>query len=850
MAIDFRTKMKKTGVEKKKNPVEIYDELDRTSVAGPLRSAQVEVLTEWFENHVDDKDIVIKLHTGEGKTLIGLLILLSKLNMNKGPCLYICPNKYLVNQVCKEAIKFGIPVCTIGENNNLPNEFMDGQRVLVTHAKKVFNGKSIFGIANSFVNVGAVVLDDAHACLDSIRETFVVSIKKKEYKNTFNRILRLFETEMNEQGAGSFWDIKNGEDYDTIMAVPYWSWIDKIGDVLSILAENSEEKFLLFTWDLIKDSLHKCQAFISGGEIQIVPITSPIELFNSFHKADTRILMSATTQDDIFFVKTLDFSVESIKNPIQTNAKHWSGEKMVLLPSLIDDDLTREEVIKNLSSISTETRFGIVSLVSTKKRQDDYAKYGCIVVSKDNIDEEVSRLQNGSFGRIVVFANRYDGIDLPDTACRILIIDSMPFFTNMRDKYEEKCRIGSSLIGKKMAQKIEQGIGRCVRSEKDYAAILIIGAELVSFIRSSQTKKFFSEQTRKQVELGLQMAEWAKEEQDVPIKKLISLINQCLKRDEGWKDFYKSEMDSIIEKKEDENSAFDILQLERTAEKYFLIDKYEDAAKTIQQIIDKYDLSKEEKGWYLQEMARYKYSISKIEADRIQKSAFENNNTLLKPREGIIYRKLENINSDRMNKLKERISEYPSYEDLMLIINMIVENLSFGIESDKFEDALDKMGVMMGYETQRPDKMIRKGPDNLWRLERGTYALLECKSEVLETRDVIYKSEVGQMNNHCGWFDSEYPDAEVIRILIIPTNKVSYDADFTHDVLIMTQEELERIKKSFKSFYKELKTYDIHNLDVKVLDSSLKAHNLCDPRMLKNYSKQWSKEGLLTSKEE
>lgn len=417
----------------------------------------------------------------------------------------------------------------------------------------------------------------------------------------------------------------------------------------------------------------------------------------------------------------------------------------------------------------------------------------------------------------------------------------MPFFTNMGDKYEEKCRIGSSLISKKMAQKIEQGLGRCVRSEKDYAVILIIGAELVSFIRSNQTKEYFSEQTRKQVELGLQMAEWAKEEHEAPIKKLTSLINQCLKRDEGWKEFYKSEMDSIDETPENDDTNFEILKLERTAEKYYLRDKVEEAAKTIQQIIDKFNLSEADKGWYMQEMARYKYCISKIESNRAQKSAFEHNFTLLKPRDGVVYKKFENINSDRMINLKDRISKYSSYEELMLDINMIIENLSFGIEADKFEEAVDKMGIMLGFETQRPDKMIRKGPDNLWRLERGTYALLECKSEVLETRDTIYKSEVGQMNNHCGWFDSEYPDSEVTRILIIPTNKVSFDADFTHDVLIMTRAELEKIKKNFKSFYKELKNYDIHNLDVDILDKSFKAHNLCDSKMLEKYSKPWIK---------
>lgn len=57
----------------------------------------------------------------------------------------------------------------------------------------------------------------------------------------------------------------------------------------------------------------------------------------------------------------------------------------------------------------------------------------------------------------------------------------------------------------------------------------------------------------------------------------------------------------------------------------------------------------------------------------------------------------------------------------------------------------------------------------------------------------------------------------------------------------MTRAELEKIKKNFKSFYKELKNYDIHNLDVDILDKSFKAHNLCDSKMLEKYSKPWIK---------
>lgn len=79
--IDFKKKMSKEKSSKKIDPIEIYDNLDRTSVAGPLRNTQIEILEKWYKERKDDKDLIIKLHTGEGKTLIGLLILQSKINL-------------------------------------------------------------------------------------------------------------------------------------------------------------------------------------------------------------------------------------------------------------------------------------------------------------------------------------------------------------------------------------------------------------------------------------------------------------------------------------------------------------------------------------------------------------------------------------------------------------------------------------------------------------------------------------------------------------------------------------------------------------------------------------------------
>src|SRR5437868_5962231 len=62
------------------DPEEIYESSDRAADTCPLRPAQISVLKEWFAERREAKDLIVKMHTGQGKTLIGLLILQSKMN--------------------------------------------------------------------------------------------------------------------------------------------------------------------------------------------------------------------------------------------------------------------------------------------------------------------------------------------------------------------------------------------------------------------------------------------------------------------------------------------------------------------------------------------------------------------------------------------------------------------------------------------------------------------------------------------------------------------------------------------------------------------------------------------------
>ena len=89
-------------------------------------------------------------------------------------------------------------------------------------------------------------------------------------------------------------------------------------------------------------------------------------------------------------------------------------------------------------------------------------------------------------------------------------MDSLPYFDSLADRYEEQACPNSELINKRIAQKIEQGIGRGVRGEKDYCPILIIGSELVRFMRSIATINSFHHKRENKLTLELRLLIWPK----------------------------------------------------------------------------------------------------------------------------------------------------------------------------------------------------------------------------------------------------------------------------------------------------------------------------------------------------
>lgn len=825
--VDFKKKLQKAQLSKATDPKEIYATLDRTGAAGPtLRPSQQVVLDEWYINHRTDKDVIIKLHTGEGKTLVGLLLLQSKINMGEGPCLYIAPNKQLAQQVIKDSDKFGIKYEIISQDNNmLPIDFKSGKKILITYVQKVFNGRTIFGLDRQSLDINAVLLDDSHACIDSIRSSFTLRIRRDT--SLYKDLLNLFCDDLKHQGPGDLLQIENMSRSSALLQIPYWAWLEKLDETQKLIynyVTETEDGNLYFSWPLLQNCLDICSVFVTSAGMEIVPDCSMIQRFNCFTGAKQRIMMSATTQDDSFFVKGLGISKQAILAPLTNKASKWSGEKMILFPSLIDESLNSQAIREWVCNLNMS---GVVVLVPSFAHTAFYKSLGCVIADSTNMEQVLTGLTNRTITRPVVFVNRYDGVDLADDRCRLLIIDSLPFFDSLADRYEHSCREFSDQIFTKIAQKVEQGIGRSVRSEKDYSVIIIIEDELVHFVKGTKSQRYFSNQTAKQIEIGDDVTESVKDEMSgaTPGKAFTGVIRQCLKRDEGWKQYYEEQMGGVNTSVED-HPYLELIEKEYKAECALYKKDFRTAADLYQEIVNTNNDNLPEKGWYQQLLAKCMWHIQKTEYEKIQNKAHDNNNYLLMPINAP-YKKTGFVHVTSIEQIISKIQSFDGYFDYKIAVDSILSNLVIGVSANKFEKAVQDLGRMLGFESTRPDKQYKTGPDNLWQYSNNHYLLFECKSEKMQNSVEITKDEIGQMSNHVAWFKEKYGKDEVVKYIFIhPVSCMSKLADIDKDVYAITSEGLEKLKANVRGFVQEFERTDFQSISNEQVQTALKTHKL------------------------
>ena len=661
--IDF-TQLGINSIQKQINPRDIFMALTgKDNKYQYPRDVQGEVWKQWF-NVRQNKDTIIKMNTGSGKTLVALLILQSCLNEGVGPALYVVPDKFLVEQVKTQADALGIKV-TDTEND------LDYQRkkaILVIGIQKLVNGKSIFGLReeNNYP-IGSVVIDDMHACISCIQEQFSITVPRTNV--LYNLIANLFYDDMNAQAEGRFNEIVNSQNTFDNMMVPFWSWQEKITQVYQILASNRENDAVKFKFDLIKDCLKLSHCYISAKEISIIPNCTPIQKITSFDEAKRRIYMSATLPDDSPFSTVMGLDFDKKMTVISPEKANDIGERLIVVPKIINKDITEFEVRNAIAQKAED--YNVVVLVPSYAMAECWKSLGGIVLNSSNISQGIGLIKNNDKG-LYVFVNRYDGIDLPDDACRIIVVDGLPNISNMNDRYEQEIVRKSKRIQREQIQRIEQGMGRGVRSSNDYCLVYLLGNQLTNVLYSDDGYEFFSNATKAQFKLSEKMCEQIEGQ---TIDEIMEIGNYLLERNSDWVEVCKNGISSVEYVKTINVSKYAVAI--RKAFNYALYGDYQKAASMITELVNDED-NVRLKGYYKQMLAEYTNFFDKNSAQQILKSAKKDNMEILNPIEGIQFSKFAIANSSQTQIIIENINQRQlDANKLVLYADTILGDLKF-----------------------------------------------------------------------------------------------------------------------------------------------------------------------------
>lgn len=790
------------------------------------RDVQSDVWEQWYLKR-DDREILLKMNTGSGKTVVGLILLKSSLNEGKGPAVFVVPDNFLVTQVINEANSLGIPITEDPRSAG----FQRGKEILICNIFTLVNGMSKFGVGERKIDIGSIIIDDAHACLDTVETQYTINIPQNS--PIYKELLKVFLPSIKEQNHIKAKDLEHSLP-NSMSLVPFWSWKKNLEIVTEILYKQYMEVYqdydskdsLKFSFPLLKETLKFCRCVLSDQEIEIIPHIIPTDIIPSIEHAKRRIFMTATLVDDSILATHFNLTKEAISNVITPAIAGDIGERMILVPKELNPRLTDESIKDYYHFLSK--KHNVVIIVPSSHRVKYWRDIANLILDKKNIDEGIELLKNGHVG-LVILVNRYDGIDLPQSACRILVIDGLPGTHRLIDQIIENQLLGSDKIITQKIQKIEQGMGRGVRSNNDYCVVFLMGSSLIQSLYTSNAISKFSTATKAQFELSENLAEQL---ENPELKEIHETVLYLLNRSDDWISASKSVLASLkYEKTEPDN--FSVAQ--RLAFNQANINQNQKSVDILLEALNTVDSSdKILLGYAKQVLAEYINYNDEVEAQKTLLSAITDNKHLLKPIEGISYTKIKTVDDQANSLQKYFFDKYDTnYNKYIIDLNAILDDLIFLPKTaNKFEEAINNLAYILGFNGQRPENDFGKGPDNLWSTGSSNFFIIECKNGV--TNEEICKHDINQLNGSINWFKKEFHDTFKYTPIMIHLGDVcEFAATPDKDSVVMMKENLKLFKNNVKSFSVAMK--DKFN-QLQVIKELLMQYKLRDIDIIDTYT--------------
>lgn len=771
-----------------------------------LRAHQLkilETLQEKMQNSSKECDYAISLPTGTGKTVVGLLLSYFLMLREKLTALYLCPNKFLCEQVLKDAKDLDISAVPLyGKwreiSEQRKNNFHSGLSIGVATYNTLFNNNPQVG------KVGLIIMDDVHAAGDVIISNWSIKIEKVKNPELFDQIYEIIRPILEKTQKSTIEAKPNiNEPYEMLYSR---QWLPIIDDLIPILDTHSGDEELKFNWKTIKNKLENYFCILHSNSIEIRPLTPPSHTLSSFNGAKYRFYMSATLDD-----------TGNLENNVGIDALEWTplsdidvpGSRLILnlntlMPEKNDDSRVISIVEKVNKTIILTQSSSQQNILKDALENVDYKGY-ILAPKSENISPDMETFKKEKKA-VLLLAGRYDGIDLGNGIAEGIIMYHLPQAINSFEnfttlKWETKDESEARAI-----QRVHQGMGRCTRKDSDQVQIFLIGEDLVKLIQNPQTLSHFPGKLKEELEYCKQMKD---------PKDLDKYLGAFRENSNDW----KAIKESITKRAAKRNSG--TIENHYNKNRNFVFSKYSnhlwagnyDAAQSLATLMMK-KLKDNEKD---KESAVWAY-LGGVASDI--SSLMSGKNPFSAPGNELFRTAVRNEkHREWFGVLSKYLDDEPIQSSIESEVEIIYTTLSkFSAERNKFEEYTDELikklesgedknvkqflkefGTLLGYKTLVPS---RKGsPDCIWSSKDKVDFIFEAKTNkkndyltIEEVRQIISIKEEVENNENLK------VSSNLLPICITDVQKIAVEESHNGEkFFILRSSELRNLSKNWFS---------------------------------------------------
>lgn len=764
--IDFGSLRKPDQKNRPTDPREIFKRRPSgEGAANDLWQGQAEALGAWFENPREDN--LVLLNTGAGKTIVGLLIAQSYVNQGIRNVIYACSTIDLVYQTAREAKKLGLSV-TCRVQGKFDNDlFEQGRAFCITTYAAALNPRTVF---RGQKKPAAIIFDDAHVANRVIRESFTLQIKREDYEELYLALVETLRPVFQDMGQRMEFQAAVKEDSGTVLLVPPCGFYDLSLQVTSLLDGGIKDKDaqVSFPWLFLRDHLQFCACLVRNDAIEFTPPFLPTLTLPIFDRDVKRVYLSATLTTKADFTRVFG---RSPQNVIAPNVDAGDGERLFLFASKFEKGAVDKNIIK---AMSTETK--VLIAVPSRERGKYWSEFAVVperATFTERLDE-FRRSNNGAF----ILAGRFDGIDLPGSQCRVMVADGLPTGGSLLEQFLFDRLQMDHFLANTISVRLAQLFGRIIRGRQDFGFFVIADRKVENWLKNERNRSLLPELLRKQLFLSEEIE--GQIVGAIGIKEALSTMRDVIKREEGWVDFYRDNINDIDvpEGRLRQNDEEDAVLTEAGKHEVRFMTKLWDndivgARAELESVFKEVAIHDAVlAGWYSVWIGMTYYSEGNTEAaiDLFDEARRRIGHNLPLPRRKSATAKIDAPSKTLIEQALRDVAHgsVMKINDNLAKLRITVKDAFVSTATHRqCEEAVRAIGAALGFTSSRPCSDGGSGPDNLWVDVRSeTVIAFELKTDK-GADGKITKDDVGQGLNHLEWLKTHYPALKLVGLVFL-----------------------------------------------------------------------------------